>query len=263
MKPSLYSFAIAAAALCWHSTAFAAQTWTYQFTPTLSRPYSMTCGECAGEWRTTADVAGTFTLLLDWDTHIGKILELDDQLVNVIDVISSASIGSSASDSIGEPLPTTRPFGIVPPFYHNPGFALGQITYINGIGHLKSDGSVRLPDGSIFPGISYEVWFTSTAATLNMSVPIIDQPITVQGATAAFQSSAWSGDLNNDGRVDARDYVLLRNSTGAQADYDAWRWSYGNAYFGAGSVPEPAAVAPLFIAAAVCCAIRRQTRFRN
>jgi hypothetical protein len=78
-------------------------------------------------------------------------------------------------------------------------------------------------------------------------------------------SSAWSGDLNNDGRVDKRDYILLRNSAGPEADYDAWRWSFGNTYFGAGSatVPEPSTITSLFVTAAAALLLSSRRRLRR
>jgi hypothetical protein len=237
--------------------AFAAQTWTYQFTPTAnSQPYNVSCGECGLPFTgSNADVAGTFTILLDWDSNKGKILSLDDHLVNVVDVLFYRDIGVVNVPSN----PSYRDYGIIPSGSAEL-FAVTSVTYTNGLGHMKSDGRIPLHGGGYRLGKPYEVWFTPTAATLNMTVPIDDWYITVTGATAAFMSSAWSGDLNNDGRVDKRDYVLLRNSTGPEADYDAWRWSYGNTYFGAGSatLPEPtAAVLVLCSAAALLLNCRR------
>jgi hypothetical protein len=48
-----------------------------------------------------------------------------------------------------------------------------------------------------------------------------------------------SGDFNNDGTVEAADYVVWRNglgSTYSQADYDAWRANFGRSDAGAASV---------------------------
>jgi hypothetical protein len=70
---SIQFLAIAAVTTLWPASAFAAQTWTYQFTPTTTQPYVRSCGECGGYLGSNADVAGTFTILLNWETHVGKI----------------------------------------------------------------------------------------------------------------------------------------------------------------------------------------------
>jgi hypothetical protein len=98
-----------------------------------------------------------------------------------------------------------------------------------------------------------------------------------------------AGDYNSDGIVDAADYTVWRNTLGQnnignmgkgadgdasgtirQADYDIWKSHYGDAMPGLGSggvamflpgaVPEPSAVALLFVATvtAACRRIRRR-----
>jgi hypothetical protein len=64
-------------------------------------------------------------------------------------------------------------------------------------------------------------------------------------------TSGLSGDFNNDGRVDAADYVVWRQGLGSsftQSDYDVWRANFGQPS-GSGSgalanaaIPEPASV---------------------
>jgi T5SS/PEP-CTERM-associated repeat protein len=63
-----------------------------------------------------------------------------------------------------------------------------------------------------------------------------------------IQSATLDGDYNNDGRVDAADYVVWRKTDGTPAGYNAWRTNFGNT-LGSGSavaaneiVPEPASV---------------------
>jgi hypothetical protein len=58
-----------------------------------------------------------------------------------------------------------------------------------------------------------------------------------------------TGDYNNDGEVDAADYVVWRNGMGttyAQNDYEAWRAHFGNTAAGGSisqaSAPEPTSV---------------------
>ena len=77
------------------------------------------------------------------------------------------------------------------------------------------------------------------------------------GSAGVFVSNLVAhlpGDFNNDGTVDAADYVVWRKNDGTQAGYDAWRANFG-ASLGPGSgstlpsaeplstaVPEPPAV---------------------
>jgi autotransporter-associated beta strand protein len=81
---------------------------------------------------------------------------------------------------------------------------------------------------------------------------------------------AIDGDFNNDGVVDAADYVVWRNSpVRHDAEHSTWRANYGHP-LGAGSVadadyttpvPEPA-VLVLLIAGLAACASGRQSRTR-
>jgi hypothetical protein len=83
------------------------------------------------------------------------------------------------------------------------------------------------------------------------------------------------GDYNNNGAVDAADYVLWREGgplqnevesvgTVTAADYDAWRARFGNTTAGSGAsnpaVPEPAALALLF--SAIFGSLFARRRFR-
>jgi hypothetical protein len=75
-----------------------------------------------------------------------------------------------------------------------------------------------------------------------------------------FVSAGPPGDYNQDGSVDAADYVTWRKTDGSTADYDTWRANFG-ATMGSGSlssasVPEPATALLLWIAAASSLACR-------
>jgi hypothetical protein len=64
------------------------------------------------------------------------------------------------------------------------------------------------------------------------------------------------GDHNQDGTVDAADYVFWRKADGTQTEYDTWRAHFGQtAGSGSGAsanaaVPEPATLAMLILTAA-------------
>jgi hypothetical protein len=77
---------------------------------------------------------------------------------------------------------------------------------------------------------------------------------------------ALIGDYNNDGIVDAADYVVWRKglgTTNTQADYDVWRAHFGQtAGSGAGTianiaVPEPTTLVMVIIGALAMCSLRR------
>ena len=67
------------------------------------------------------------------------------------------------------------------------------------------------------------------------------------------------GDFNNDGTVDAADYVVWRKTDGTQAGYNTWRTHFGQTAgsgSGAGAnaaVPEPSTLVMLILAAAGVC----------
>jgi hypothetical protein len=83
------------------------------------------------------------------------------------------------------------------------------------------------------------------------------------------------GDYNNNGRVDASDYVLWRNggpllndaTAGVQpGDYGVWRSHFGESLGSAAvidSIPEPSAYLLVFAAIATCPGIRRKPVPRN
>jgi hypothetical protein len=71
------------------------------------------------------------------------------------------------------------------------------------------------------------------------------------------------GDFNNDGAVDAADYVVWRKSDGSQEGYDDWRTNFGRTSGGgpvaggASAVPEPASGALMIFAVAAMSWKRR------
>jgi hypothetical protein len=121
--------------------------------------------------------------------------------------------------------------------------------------------------------------FTQSGAPLagTMDVGIDTIRITAYGTGSSTDGSkeiffnklmitGLAGDYNKDGRVDAADYVMWRNSDGTQAGYNTWRTHFGEPS-GAGtgapggspsqaSVPEPATLVLLMFAAACRCLMR-------
>lgn len=119
--------------------------------------------------------------------------------------------------------------------------------------------------------------------------PFHDMFRTGSGMEFEFQLSplappALTGDYNGDGRVDAGDFTIWRDTLGSTdqlaadgnddgivnaADYDVWKQNFGAAQLGAGqavpnAVPEPAAIALLAasIMLAAGCARRRSGKTR-
>jgi hypothetical protein len=71
------------------------------------------------------------------------------------------------------------------------------------------------------------------------------------------------GDFNNDGMVDAADYVVWRKNDGSQEGYDEWRTNFGRtsggpAVGGANAVPEPSAMALVIWAVVATICVRRR-----
>jgi hypothetical protein len=231
----------------WRSPARAAEIWNYQFTPTDSRPYEYTCS-CTPEYDARrADVSGTFSILLDWQTATGKLLALNETLVNPVQFS-----GTTQTPILNNPFYRILPTAVAEMFGD------GQFTYANNLGHLTSNGQIRLPNNQVTSGIPYDIWFTPTAATFNLAVPIDDFYISVSGAFAAYDSYSIAGDLNGDFLVDTRDYIVWRKTGGSQTNFDLWRKYYnpGPLFMTFNGAPEPSAIL-LFIVAMTCLAGRR------
>jgi hypothetical protein len=82
---------------------------------------------------------------------------------------------------------------------------------------------------------------------------------------AVLQPAGLEGDFNNDGQVDAADYVVWRKSGGSQAEYDLWRANFGTAATDGGSgqagqVPEPATATAVLVAVMMLASGRRCLR---
>ena len=220
--------------------ACADEVWTYKFIVNGSRPYR---GECDCFQDTYADIGGTFSILLNWQNFTGRILELDDHLTNLAYGTNSPATGLVMTPAN---LPEAD-YGIIPPWQVAP-LPDGHFSYANNTGHLVSNGNQPL-----FPAVQYDITFSRQGATLNMSAGAIDALVLVTNATAVFSKSTLAGDYNGDGRVDALDYVALRNGVGSAPDFALWRSYFGSttAAVGGAAVPE-ASTAWLLGAACLC-----------
>jgi hypothetical protein len=75
-----------------------------------------------------------------------------------------------------------------------------------------------------------------------MTVPIIDNFITVTNAQATFLKAIVAGDHNSDGIVDAADYVVWRKLGGNSTDFNYWYNNFRNQaanYNPSQPAPEP------------------------
>lgn len=216
------------------------ELWTYYFVADGSRPYFQPCyGDCALSG-TRADLAGTFSILLNWQTGFGKLYSLDAQLVNM------ASVRSTLGGEILIPaVPSYSTHGVFPTGAPAK-FADSMFSYIQGSGRLKS------PD--LIPSDSqpYDITFGLTNATLSMTIldelpfgiPLGYQASSIINARATLLNARVAGEFTNDNGIDARDYVALRKSGRPPLDYTLWRKYYGtvtSVAAGAG-VPEPPAL---------------------
>jgi probable HAF family extracellular repeat protein len=79
---------------------------------------------------------------------------------------------------------------------------------------------------------------------------------------------ALPGDFNNDGTVDAADYVIWRTTDGTQAGHDVWRAHFGQAAVGGisagviAAVPEPIALT-MFVVAMIAYSCANSRRRHN
>jgi hypothetical protein len=85
---------------------------------------------------------------------------------------------------------------------------------------------------------------TLEAARLAGAGPTIEWPF--YGFRVASVAVPVPGDVNNDGVVDARDYIVLRKDNHPLGDYTAWRAAFGNPPGSGASmettVPEPTSI---------------------
>jgi hypothetical protein len=154
-----------------------------------------------------------------------------------------------------------RAYTLTPPDVNNNTGARGLFGTTDGSGHavLYATTSIRTGPNE----------FTTSPLLSDSVVKITDTgaastftTLATSGANQIFRGVVFipapaglTGDYNNDGKVDAADYVLWRKTPGSfggdPAGYTAWRANFGTggpgAGLGAGAVPEPTSVALLVL----------------
>jgi hypothetical protein len=133
---------------------------------------------------------------------------------------------------------------------------------------------------NIFSDFVFNLDDIETGIMDNMLDVTVKLSLTTDDLDAGFSSlfilansplAALDGDFNNDGKVDAADYVVWRKGLGTtytQSDFYLWRSQFGEMIPGAGggaggsstAVPEPATVAILITFCGLASPIRRRFR---
>ena len=131
------------------------------------------------------------------------------------------------------------------------GVASGGLTMIETADFMLSYGAVDAIDldggGSSTMVMNF---YGDQAASQVLNVPSDGSERSVGDNLAVF--ALPNGDYNQNGIVDAADYVVWRTSIGGQLAYDAWRAQFGSAAVGLGSgstVPEPTSMGIALLAA--------------
>jgi hypothetical protein len=248
------------------SAASAAEIWTYFFIPDGSRPYLQSCGDLvpcqiggAVGRGIRADMAGSFSLLLDWQTGDGRLVSLDDRLVNI------AAIQDTTGEVLSPATPSYMDHGLYTP-WAAPTFVPGTFSEISsGNWQLVSNGWSPLAGGGFFVGTPYDITFSLTHATLSLDFFYADDAnsMHVFNAPAVLGDAAVAGDFNGDSQVDTSDYVAWRKSGGEELHYHLWRTLFNTtAFSGSGqAAPEPSAILLVGLAV-VCMSVRRTVRPR-
>ncbi|HJQ79376.1 MAG TPA: hypothetical protein VJ828_05440 [Lacipirellulaceae bacterium] len=129
------------------------------------------------------------------------------------------------------------------------------------VAELKADGTTNFQPQT---GFSLGNLFKTVGATQDLRFEFLmegeDLPSIGTVLYGAFTpptnpSAGIPGDFNEDGKVDAADYVVWRKTDGMQAGYNLWRTNFGRtsgsgaALGAAAGVPEPASAVLLILAA--------------
>ena len=138
--------------------------------------------------------------------------------------------GKLVHETTSDPLPTKAEGGF----------------WLGGLGTGTSDEGTYLFNGWI-DEVRYQSFNPLSAGAFNPTAFLIRDP-------------AGPGDFNEDGIVDAADYVVWRKTDGSPEDYDFWRTNFGRTAAGSGTVgppgsssavPEPGFVALVMVGAII------------
>jgi hypothetical protein len=143
----------------------------------------------------------------------------------------------------------------------------GGVTTVNGgslnvndIGGLAVGNYTLIDYTGTLVGSATNLTLGTTPAGFNFS--IVDSGSTIDLMVST--GGGLDGDFNNDGKVDAADYVVWRKTDGSQDGYDDWRRNFGAPGSGSGSslqggaVPEPSAIALVILGLAAGVFARRR-----
>jgi PEP-CTERM motif len=116
---------------------------------------------------------------------------------------------------------------------------------------LWTDGILQANGESGLTGANFNDFFSVTGTHLS------------DGYTLTSLLGGLDGDFNNDGKVDAADYVVWRKTDGTQPGYDEWRANFGRtsgsgSALGPAAVPEPSALVLLAAGVAGFGCLRRR-----
>jgi hypothetical protein len=150
---------------------------------------------------------------------------------------------------------------------------------LNVAGDLALDGAleVSLINGFIpSAGQSFNIldWGSLAGTFSSLSLPTLSglawntSQLYTTGVLSVAAAPGLDGDFNNDGAVDAADYVFWRKSGGTPAAYNTWRNNFGSSS-GSGastlaeaSVPEPTAAFAMLLGLAFFASSRRAVEVR-
>jgi fibronectin-binding autotransporter adhesin len=146
--------------------------------------------------------------------------------------------------------------------------AVDDVASLNGTLDVSLRGGFMPSAGEMFEIITATGGRTGMFATglLPMLAGALDWNV-IYGANAVTLEVVvgLAGDYNDDGSVDAADYVVWRKTDGTPSGYNTWRANFGQSAGGRAvasanaAVPEPSTLVMLVLAAAGVCSRRRWT----
>jgi len=138
--------------------------------------------------------------------------------------------------------------------------------------HLGLHSSLlTIPDGSMPPGVDHAIRTGNAYVSVEFPTSIHPDGAIVGAVSLVPAPQALPGDYNDDGRVDAADFVDWRKTDGTAHGYATWRTNFGSTLGGNGLashlndgthvIPEPTSV--FLVGLATVCIVRdvrRRTR---